>query len=127
MNVEIIRYRSRLKKGLHCGRVKRRKLMEQFERSLSCFLEDYPSPTYAELTDAFGSPEEMASVLMENVTEEEQEWYRKRKKLLKILAGLAIALLVVYTVYLYFIKEYSVVVIYDELIPVQSALALRRY
>lgn len=123
MNHEIIQYRQGLKKRLHCGRAKRQELMEQFERSLSCFLEDYPSPTYAELMDAFGPPTVMARVLMENVTAEERERYRKRQSVLKVLAVFLVIILVLYTVYVHFYKEYTIIEFYDELIPVQTVIA----
>lgn len=120
MNKEIARYRRILKSNLHCGRAKRRTLLDQFEYSLLCFLEDCPSPTYTQLTDAFGPPEDMARVLMESVTKEEKIKYRKQQKLLKILKIAVIVLLAIFAIYTYYYKEYTIIEIYDELTQVQT-------
>lgn len=117
MNKETARYRRALKKQLHCIGAKRQELLNQFDCSLSCFLEECPSPAYAQLEDAFGPPAEMAGILMEGVSPGAQRRYHAGKTLLKILAGLAAAFFVVFALYVFFDKEYSVVEITGELIP----------
>ena len=124
MNKNIARYRRGLKRKLHCDRKKRRELLVQFTCTLSDFMDEYPDPTYSQLTDAFGPPEEMTCVLMENVTEEENNQYRKQQKLLKTIKITAIVLLAIFAIYAYFYKEYTVIEFYDELAPVQAIVAM---
>lgn len=107
MNKDIAQYRRIIKKNLHCNATTRAKLLAQFEVSLSPLLEDHPAPTYAQLEAAFGPPAEMAIILMEGVSPKDQRRYYARKTLLKLLAGLAATLLIVFAIYVFFEKEYS--------------------
>lgn len=117
MNKETARYRRELKKRLNCGGIKQRELLDQFDNSLSCFLEECPSPTYAQLEEAFGPPAEMAAILMESISPGERKRYHAEKALLKVLAGLAAALFVVFALYVFWQKEFVVIETYDTLIP----------
>ena len=123
MNKSILCYRRALKKALYCSRAKRQELLEQFKISISYFLEDCPEPTYEQLIDAFGPPEEMACILMEKVSAEEKERCRKRRSVLKALAIFLVVMVVLYTVYVHFYKEYTIIEFHDELIPVQTVIA----
>lgn len=118
MNKELTRYRRALKKHLHCGVSTRRQLLDRFDNSLSDFLADCPTPTQEQLKSAFGPPEEAAGVLMEAVSENEQIQCQKRKTLLRILASAVAVLFIVFTIYVYFVKDIvlisSEVVIPDE-------------
>ena len=124
MNKDIMRYRRMLKRNLHCGRGKRQQLLKEFSNSLSCFMDEYPDPTYSQLADAFGPPEEMASVMMERVSKDEEKQYQRGHKLLKYLKIAAIVLLAIFAIYTFFEKEYTIIEIYDELMPVGAIVVM---
>lgn len=96
----ISRYKKALKKNLHCTRNTQKQLLKKFESTWSTFLEDNPTPSMDELCTAFGSPKEMASVLMEEVTPEEIVRYRRRKFFLWGIFGCVLALALVWGILL---------------------------
>lgn len=102
------RYRRALKRALHCGGNARRELLAKFDLSLSTFLEDHPAPTDAELSAAFGTPEEMARVMMEGVGEEEKARYYRGKRVVQALAGVVVILYVLFSLYIFIEKEIPV-------------------
>lgn len=117
MNKEIIRYQRELKEHLQCCMHIRKKLLSQFRDSLSGFLEENPEPNYEQLITAFGPPEEMANILMEAVPTSEQLRYRRNNKLVKILCGFAAVLFIMFALYVFYMKEFTVVQFYDTVIP----------
>ena len=123
MNKDIARYRWLLKRNLHCGIRKRRELLKQFNYALSDFMDEYSVPTYSQLSDAFGPPEEMACVLMENVSAEEREQYRIRQIVLKVLTAFVVILFALASMYVFFLKQYTIIEFYDTLIPVQTVIS----
>lgn len=122
MNKELTRYRRALKKHLHCGVSTRRQLLDRFDNSLSDFLADCPTPTLEQLKSAFGPPEEAAGVLMEAVSENEQIQCQKRKTLLRILASAVAVLFIVFTIYVYFVKD-IVLISSDVVIPDETGIS----
>lgn len=122
MNKELTRYRRALKKHLHCGVSTRRQLLDRFDNSLSDFLADCPTPTQEQLKSAFGPPEEAAGVLMEAVSENEQIQCQKRKTLLRILASAVAVLFIVFTIYVYFVKD-IVLISSDVVIPDEAGIS----
>ena len=122
MNKELTRYRRALKKHLHCGVSTRRQLLDRFDNSLSDFLADCPTPTQEQLKSAFGPPEEAAGVLMETVSENEQIQCQKRKTLLRILASAVAVLFIVFTIYVYFVKD-IVLISSDVVIPDEPGIS----
>lgn len=94
----ISRYKKALKKNLHCTRNTQKQLLKRFELTWSTFLEDNPAPSMDDLCAAFGSPKEMASILMEEVTLEEIARYRRRKVLLWGAFGCVLALVLIWGV-----------------------------
>lgn len=60
---DIRRYRQELKRSVR-GRRLRKQLADAFEGSLAPLLEDIPSPTYEDLTEAFGPPEHLSETLL---------------------------------------------------------------
>ena len=122
MNKELTRYRRALKKHLHCGVSTRRQLLDRFDNSLSDFLADCPTPSQEQLKSAFGPPEEAAGVLMEAVSENEQIQCQKRKTLLRILASAVAVLFIVFTIYVYFVKD-IVLISSDVVIPDETGIS----
>lgn len=96
----ISRYKKAVKKNLRCTRNTQKQLLKKFEITWSTFLEDNPTPSMDELCTAFGSPKEMASVLMEEVTPEEIVRYRRRKFFLWGIFGCVLVLVLVWGILL---------------------------
>ncbi|MGM9537610.1 MAG: hypothetical protein ACI3VN_04690 [Candidatus Onthomonas sp.] len=92
-------YRTSLKKLLCCCGSTRRRLLAQFDQMSSLFLEEHPNPSSAELIDAFGTPKELASQLMEEVSEQDRRHYRHRRRLLWAAAAAAALLLSIYSLW----------------------------
>lgn len=115
MNKDTARYRRALKKQLRCGASARRQILTRFDDSLARFEEEFPSPTYAQLETAFGPPLEMAAVMMEDVSDRETQKYAIRKKLIRIFAGIAAALFIAFSMYVFFEKEFSVITFEDSI------------
>lgn len=53
-------YRRVLKRKLRCSWGVRKRLLEKFDDAAFSYLENEPTPALAEVTEAFGPPEEMA-------------------------------------------------------------------
>lgn len=117
MHSDVSRYRRNLKKQLTCGPLTRKRLLSRFGCSLTPFLEENPSPSYEQLVSAFGSPVEMAAILMQPVSAKEQVRYKTCKKIIRILAVVAAALLICFALYVFFVKEFTIITFRDELIP----------
>lgn len=115
MNKDTARYRRALKKQLRCGASVRRQILTRFDDSLARFEEEFPSPTYAQLETAFGPPLEMAAVMMEGISDRETQKYAIRKKLIRIFAGIAAALFIAFSMYVFFEKEFSVITFEDSI------------
>ena len=124
MNKDIARYRRELKRILHCYGAKRQEILGSFEYALSSFMEECQNPTYTQLTDAFGPPEAMAYVMMEKVSEEEKDRYRRWWVVLKALTVFAVICFVLFSIYTFFWKQFTIIEIYDELAPVQTVIML---
>lgn len=108
MNHDAALYEKVLRKQLHCTGNTKKHLLQQFRSALATYLEDHPSPTRADLRDAFGPPEDMAKVLMESVSETEIRRFDRQQKW-KCAASIALAaLLLILMVYVFFWKEIPV-------------------
>lgn len=117
MNRNIVRYQRQLKKHMPCGFRTRNDLLTQFRSSLSVFLDEQPEPTYGQLIDAFGPPDEMAAVMMAAVAEKEQLRYHKCRKVRTVLAGFAAIMFIAFSLYVFYIKEVTIISFEGELIP----------
>lgn len=118
----VAHYKKELKKNLRCSGKVKEQLLSKFSLSLSTFLEDTPNPTMDELCTAFGSPKEMALVLMEEVTPEETARYRRNTIFVRAiaggLAGVILFFAVAISIQLYLYK--SSPIIYDDEIIVDE-------
>ncbi len=92
-------YKYKLWWKLMCFPKSKKKLLDAFQVRLDDFLEDNPSPTFAMLVEAFGSPEDMAAMLTADMGAKEQAAYRRFSKALQILADVAVVALVLVTLY----------------------------
>lgn len=83
---------------------------------LANFLEDQISPSMDELVSAFGTPEEMARILMEETSAQDQAQFRKELLIKRVLIGTLLAAFLILTTYIYFYKEKPINVT-DEILP----------
>lgn len=121
MKDPIKQYTVTIRKHLHCGGTLRKDLLSQFQNMLSDFREDNPTPTYSQLVAAFGPPEDMADVLMAEISNETHIAFHRTQKFLKIFAGIALAFFIGFTIFTYFIKDVTVITVKDELIPLSTS------
>ena len=72
-------YRRQLSRHLKCDKKAKERLLDSFARNmLSPLLEISNQPSLEELRAAFGTPQEVAALLMEQITEDEILRYRKQ-------------------------------------------------
>lgn len=116
MTASVKKYQNALKKKLYCSGSAKSKLLDQFISSVSAFTEDNPSPTFEELVSAFGPPEEMATVLMAEISEPEKLRYHRAVLLQSAIAGVLVAAFLAFTGYIYICKEYSNITIDDTVV-----------
>ena len=93
------RYKHMLWRKLSCFPKTKQTLLASLQPSLDRFLEDNPAPDYDSLTKAFGSPEEMAKLLMADISPEEEKKYRRFSRAVQIAADIGLVLLVLFTLY----------------------------
>ncbi len=115
MNSSAARYKSKLKQKLQCSRRMKAELLTDFTHSLDGFLDEKPDATFADLSNAFGPPEEMANILMEQVSEQETCTYKLHQTLRHIVAVVLAIVLFLFTVYVLFWKQ-KPIISYTEII-----------
>lgn len=113
MSKDAARYERMLRRKLRCTRDTKNRLMDKFRASLAELREEKPEPTMADLKTAFGPPEKMAGLLSKGITDAESRRYRKTVLFRRVLAGVALAAFLAFTVYIYFFKEIGLT-IYEE-------------
>jgi len=74
------RYLARVKRGLLCEETKRIRLLAQLGKMIEDFQQENPEGGYAELTVAFGNPNECADELLSSLGKEEVEVIRKKRR-----------------------------------------------
>lgn len=102
------RYRRALKKQLRCNRAVMSHILAGFDNTLDAYLKEHTEPTIGDLSAAFGPPEEMASILMAQTTPQEQAHYRKKTIAIRALAYIVAGILVLFTIYIWFLKEIEI-------------------
>ncbi len=105
------RYRRALKKNLRCSTGAQKRLLAGFDNTLDAYLEEHTEPTIDDLSAAFGPPAEMASILMAQTTPQEQAHYRKKTIAIRALAYILAGILVLLTIYIWFVKEVGLTVV----------------
>ncbi len=105
------RYRRALKKQLRCNNAVKTRLLAGFDNTLHIFLEDHADPGMDDLTAAFGAPAEMASILMAQATPQEHARYQKKFLFTRILTGILVGILILCTIYIWFVKDVGVTVV----------------
>lgn len=118
MDKQVKQYIRQVRAGLPCCREEREELMRPFLASLQAYLAERPDAGYEDLIEAFGTPEEMVAMLAEKLTRAERVRYARRKKLIRIVVGVAVALAVAWSIYViwfaYFEVEVTQTIIIEE-------------
>lgn len=114
----IEQYRAGVAKHLRCCKETKERLLLSFDQSmLAPLLEDAPQPSMEDLHAVFGTPKQTAALLMEQVTEEEAARYHKQQKTRKaIIIGAVAAVMaavLVFAIYTFIVKEFSIITIID--------------
>ena len=109
----LMQYKKDLKRRLQCIHSVKYRLLERFDFAAKKFLEEHPFAEEQELEAAFGPPEEMAAVLMCEVTQEEHSRYRRNRRMMQSVAGIVAVALLLFTIYIFFLKEQPMTIIDD--------------
>lgn len=109
MNASITRYKKALRKQLLCSGTAKKELLARFQKSLVEFQEEHPAPDMQTVYDAFGPPGEMAKTLMEGVPQRDVEKYRRRRRFLRLIAGILAAVLLLFMLYVFIVKQKPIV------------------
>ena len=105
MRANATKYQNELKKNLFCSAKVKKQLLNSFQCSLDAFLEENPTPSMADLHDAFGPPAEMARILSKQITEQEIKKFKRQSTAIQVIAILLALVLVLLTFYVFFWKE----------------------
>lgn len=104
----VCKYRRSVKRLLLCGGDVRSDLIARMDKMLTSFQSENPAPSFEELAKSFGTPEEMAQELMLDITPEEQETYCRKRRTVRIIAGVAAVLalmLIIFAGHQYFVQH----------------------
>ena len=119
MNQVVRKYRKKVGKKLFCGAAARTRLLEQFDRILSPFLEECQEPNLEELHAAFGAPKQMAQELLQDVPQEERNKWKRRSRVKKAIPYVIIVLLLAACVSIYRCKGQPVMLEEQETIVIE--------
>ena len=117
----VLLYKKKLKKHLHCTCATRQKLLVNFDRSLRILEEEKKELCMQDLERAFGSPEEMAQILMNEVCNEEKKRYYQFQTIKRLISLILAVTFILLTVYVYILKEQPMDV-YDEAYDITETL-----
>lgn len=113
MNTQEKNYRKQVRKALLCGRKEKKQLTAALDRDLARFREETPEPTAEELSAAFGTPEDVAASLMAQLPEGTAASYRKKTQMITWVVSAVMAVILLFSVYVCFIKEIPVKAVDD--------------
>lgn len=105
MSRATIQYMRSLKKHLLCTHKTKRKLLAQFKQAMYNYVDEEPDATWEMLNSAFGTPEEMATTMMQDLPLSELTAFRRQNRLYQALAGSILVLLLSFTIYVFFVKQ----------------------
>ena len=102
-------YERKLKQNLNCFSKTKSALIGSFRRSLEDFLVENSEPTFDALVEAFGTPEEMAKILMADVSSKE---LASRKVLLYVKRAIAVVLVLLFLALTYHVYVQKSIPVY---------------
>lgn len=107
----IAKYRRLLKKELRCPHQIKKRLLGKFDTALDSYLADSPTLDAKSLVAAFGPPQEMAQILMQEMCPKDLSRYRMSKWIARIAVLLIVFGWIAFTIHVYFQKELPIVII----------------
>lgn len=113
MTDQVTQYRRRVRRCLRCNAVTKIRLLNKLDKLLNSYIEEHDHFSAEALTDAFGSPDDMAKNLIESVTPEEMEQFHKHNKLKQVILCFILVIFMFFTIWLYFYKEVGLTSISD--------------
>lgn len=111
MNQSAQKYKNRLRKELRCANTARERLLDSFDSTLEGYLDENPNASLEDLCNAFGPPEEMANILMEQVSSKGVAVYRRRKLCVCVVGVLLAVALLVMALAVFFWKEKPIIAV----------------
>lgn len=115
MSKYVYTYLNAVKKKMLCSGAEKKQILSAFAQNVERYEEENESADLQHLCENFGSPEEMAAELMKDITPEQQNAYRKKKTVLRVIAGVLVAVLAAAAIYIFFIKQKPIMA-YEEII-----------
>lgn len=115
-------YRNQIKRKLRCTPSTKKQLLEKFDSMFNTYREENPCASAVDVEMAFGSSDEMARILMDEITPQEYEQYRRVKTFAHIIAAILLAAFALFTIHIYFMKEVPVEYHYEGSIVETSTL-----
>lgn len=116
MNAFVLQYKDGVKRNLSCCNSAKARLLTKLDSFLDLYLEEHPSPTNEDLINAFGPPEEMSKVLMNELSADEMQNYHKSVIIKRTITAMLLALLIFLAAYIFFIKEFNDISVINEAI-----------
>lgn len=95
MNPIIHKYRKKVSHALCCSRRTKKGLMKQLNQLLKTFEDEEPNPTCDQLYLAFGTPQNMAETLMNEIQPAERSRCIRKKWVNILICGVLVAVLLV--------------------------------
>ena len=109
-------FRNEVAKLLNCDHAAKERLLATFDKNMAAPFMEAEEADPEVLHATLGTPQTVANVLMEQLTEEEKLRYQKQRKLRKgILIGVSIAAaiaILALAIYAFYIKEYHIIEIF---------------
>lgn len=102
MNKDYKRYIKNIRAQIQCSRSKKAELLAPFLRSMQNYELENETAFYHDLVNAFGTPEEMAETLAEQLTEKDIRKYKCCKTVIKVFLIFVIGFVLVWSIYLLF-------------------------
>ena len=105
-------FRNEVAKLLNCDHAAKERLLASFDKNMAAPIMEANEEANPDVLHAtLGTPQTVANVLMEQLTEEEKLRYQKQRKLRKgILIGVSIAAaiaILALAIYTYYVKDYA--------------------
>lgn len=91
-------YRRSLKKELRCNSNAKDRLLKDFDKALTNFLDENTDPSMDDLVCAFGPVEEVAETLRDAITPLERTQYERNLLFTKVLTGILAIFLALFTI-----------------------------
>lgn len=106
MTAAIEQYKRMLKQHLICDSTTKQWLMDRFDKMLNVYLGDsgWPAswPGMQDLENAFGSPEQMAEILMNEIPACRRAKYRRNRLIIRVIVAVSFAALFTQFIYVLF-------------------------